>query len=142
MAFFEDLTAYMYFHPEEETPGTVNIGWLTPDRPFPTGPTSEAFRSKLGRLCERRVKQTRGHYSCAFCTGRERPTSSSEMRVAARDRVYAAPSMVHHYVVAHDYRPPDEFIAAVLAWGEDTAEPGGVSTGVGKRGQSAADGGE
>ena len=30
--------------------------------------------------------------------------------------VYAAPSLVHHYVVAHDYRPPDGFIAAVLAW--------------------------
>ncbi len=35
-------------------------------------------------------------------------------------KVYAAPSLVHHYVVAHDYRPPDEFIAAVLAWDEPT----------------------
>jgi hypothetical protein len=26
MAFFEDLTPYTYFHPEEEPPGTVNVG--------------------------------------------------------------------------------------------------------------------
>jgi hypothetical protein len=32
--------------------------------------------------------------------------------------VFAAPSLVYHYVAAHDYRPPDEFIAAVLAWNE------------------------
>jgi CheY-like chemotaxis protein len=40
------------------------------------------------------------------------------MRVAGNGKVYAAPWLVHHYVVAHNYRPPDEFIAAVLAWDE------------------------
>jgi hypothetical protein len=28
MAYFEDLSPYAYLHPEEERPGTVNIGWL------------------------------------------------------------------------------------------------------------------
>jgi hypothetical protein len=121
MAFFEDLTPYTYLHPEEEAPGTVNIGWLAPDHPFPTSPTSEEFRSKLGRLCEWRVNQTRGRHGCYFCKAREHPASSSEMRVAGNGKVYAAPSLVHHYVVAHDYRPPDEFIAAVLAWDGATA---------------------
>lgn len=121
MAFFEDLTPYTYLHPEEEAPGTVNIGWLAPEHPFPTGPTSEDFRAKLGQLCERRVKQTRGFHPCYFCNGRKRPTSSAEMRVAGSERVYAAPSLMHHYVVAHEYRPPEEFIAAVLAWDEGIA---------------------
>jgi hypothetical protein len=124
MAFFEDLTPYTYFHPEEEAPGTVNVGWLESDRPFPTGRTGEEFRARLGRLCERRVKQTRGRHLCPFCTGRDRPGSSAEMRVAGTDRVYAAPSLVHHYVVAHGYRPPAEFVAAVLAWEETPADPG------------------
>jgi hypothetical protein len=115
MSFFPDLTPYTYFHPEEDPPGTVNVGWLDADHPFPTGRTGKAFRARLGKLCERRVKRTRGRFPCPFCTGRDRPASSSEMRVAAGDRVYAAPSLVHHYVVAHDYRPPDEFVAAVLA---------------------------
>jgi hypothetical protein len=115
MAFFEDLTPYTYLHPEEELPGTVNIGWLDKDHPFPTGPTTEEFRVRLGQLCQRRVKRTRGFHPCYFCKGAGRPTSSSEMRVAHGVRVYAAPSLVHHHVVAHDYRPPDELIAAVLA---------------------------
>jgi hypothetical protein len=117
MAFFEDLTSYTYCHPEEDPPGTVNIGWLDRDHPFPTGPTTEEFRAKLARLCQLRVKQMRGFHPCYFC-GWLGPVSFSEMRVAAGGRVYAAPSLVHHYVAAHDYRPPDEFIAAVLAWGE------------------------
>jgi hypothetical protein len=120
VSFFEDLTPYTYFHPEEELPDTVNIGWLEPGHPFRTGRTSKKFQTKLARLCERRFKQTRGNYDCEFCTGRDRARSSSEMRVTGNGRVYAAPTMVHHYVVVHNYRPPDEFIAAVLEWDEDT----------------------
>jgi hypothetical protein len=117
VAFFEDLSPYTYF-PEKESLEIVNVGWLDRAHPFPTGETTEEFRAKLGRLCERRHKQTRGFHPCYFCKGQERPTSSAEMRVAGNGRVYAAPSLVHHYVVAHGYRPPDEFVAAVLAWNE------------------------
>jgi len=124
MSFFEDLTPYTYLDPAEERPGTVNIGWLDRKRPCPTGETSEAFRDKLGRLCLRRVKRTRGFHPCYFCKGQDLPVSSSEMRVAGNGKVYAAPSLVHHYVVAHGYRPPDEFITAVLAADEGTSEPG------------------
>jgi hypothetical protein len=117
MSFFPDLTPYTYLHSDE--PGAVNVGWLDAEHPYPTGRTSNAFRAKLAKLCERPVQQTRGFHQCPFCKGPDRPLSSAEMRVAGGDRVYAAPLLVHHYVVAHDYRPPDEFIAAVLA-----AEPG------------------
>ena len=120
MTFFEDLTPYTYFHSEEEKPDTVNIGWLDRVHGFPTGPTSVAFRDNLQRLCELRVNQTRGFVSCAFCQGPDRPKSSEEMRVSGQGRVYAAPSMVHHYVVVHNYCPPEEFIAAVLAWNADS----------------------
>jgi hypothetical protein len=115
VAFFEDLTPYTYLHPEEELPGTVNIGWLDKDHPYPKGETSGEFQMKLDQLCQQRVKQTRGIHPCCFCRGRERPVSSSELRVLGNGKVYAAPSLVHHYVVAHDYQPPSEFIAAVLA---------------------------
>jgi hypothetical protein len=116
VAFFHDLTPYTYFHPEEEAPGTINIGWLDRVHAFPTGETNEAFRINLEILCQWRVKQTRGFHRCSFCKGRERPASSSEMRVAGNGKTYAAPSLVYHYVVEHGYLPPDEFIAAVLAW--------------------------
>jgi len=116
MAYFPDLSPYTYFDSKGELPNTVNIGWLERGHPFPTGPTGKQFRDKLGLLCAMPVNQTRGIFSCPFCKGRDKPGSSCEMRVAGEGKAYAAPSLVHHYVEAHDYRPPDEFIAAVLAW--------------------------
>jgi hypothetical protein len=118
MAFFEDLTPYTYMHPE---PGTVNIGWLDRRHPFPTGETSAEFRAKLQQLCLRRVMGTRGGHPCPFCKGRDKPGGSAEIRVVGDGRVYAAPELVHHYVAAHRYEPPAEFIAAVLASGENAA---------------------
>lgn len=115
MTYFKDLTPYAYIDPEEELPDTINIGWLDKDYPFPVGETSDDFRAKLRALCEHRLKQTRGFHSCQFCKGRDRATSSSEMRIAHDGKVYAAPSMVYHYVVEHGYFPPEEFIDAVLA---------------------------
>src|SRR5438034_4414453 len=105
MTYFEDLTPYTYFHPDEEQPGTVNVGWLDSRHPFPTGETSAEFRARLLGLCRRRVKRTRGAHRCEFCKGRDKPHSSAEIRVAGDGRVYAAPELVYHYVAAHAYRP-------------------------------------
>jgi hypothetical protein len=116
VTFFADLTPYTYLHPEEDPPNTVNIGWIDRWHPFPTGDTSAEFQARLERLCQGRVKQTRGFYSCDFCKGRDKPHSSAEMRVADAGKIYAAPLLVSHYVAAHRYLPPAEFIAAVLAW--------------------------
>jgi hypothetical protein len=116
MTLFADLTPYTYFHPEEEQAETVNIGWLDRCHPFPVGETSDEFRAKLQVLTLWPVKQTRGFQPCYFCKGRDRPAGSAEIRVAGGRKVYAAPILVHHYVAAHWYRPPEEFIAAVVAW--------------------------
>ena len=125
LSSFADLSPYAYHCPEQEPAGTVNIGWLDPFHAFPRGPTSEAFRAKLGRICtlkHLRVNQTRGFHRCPFCRGPNRPGGSYEVRVTGRERVYAAPVLVHHYVTAHDYRPPDEFVEAVLAWVDEMNE--------------------
>ena len=45
-------------------------------------------------------------------------SGSAEIRVRGANRVYAAPELVYHYVVAHQYKPPREFIEAVLVCGE------------------------
>jgi hypothetical protein len=120
MTYFPDLSPYTYF--PAETPGTVNIGWLDRWHAFPTGKTSAKFRAKLERVCQRRVNQTRGFHSCDFCRAPNKPHSSAEMRAQGENRTYAAPSLVHHYVVAHDYKPPKEFIQAVLEFDEKATE--------------------
>ena len=114
MAFFKDMTPYTYHHPEEEQANTLNVGWLESGCPFPIGATSESFHQALAMICRNRMNRMRGFQSCGFCKS-ESHRSSAEIRVAIRDRVFAAPELIHHYVVAHNYLPPDEFIEAVLA---------------------------
>ena len=124
MAYYEDLTPYTYGHSagQEET---VNIGWLDERHDFPTGDVSAAFVERLKAFCRTRVMQTRGFHECPLCNEssstewqepEDNPLSSAELRVFGEGkRVYAAPSLVCHYVAAHHYRPPDEFVNAVLA---------------------------
>ena len=38
-----------------------------------------------------------------------------EICVTGKVAVYAAPTLIYHYVVEHQYRPPDEFINTVLS---------------------------
>ena len=108
-----------------------NVGWLDSCWPFPTAETSAEFRRKLFRLCQSPVNRTRGFHRCPFC-GQEpvRMTLESEtidyggvsahpsMRVGSAEiRVgcYAAPDMIIHYVMDHEYCPPQCFIDAVMA---------------------------
>jgi hypothetical protein len=119
MTYFADLTPYTYFHPEEDRPGTLNIGWLDRWHPFPIGEAGAEFQAKLKKLCDKAVKATRGFHCCPFCKGRNKPRSSAEIRVQGRGKVYAAPVLLHHYVVTHGYGPPQEFIDAVVGWEED-----------------------
>ncbi len=134
MAYFADLTPYVYGIGERpDGPQALNIGWLDRRCPFPTGETPAEFREKLRLFCLDAVlvRLYRGFHPCEFCpltddewaAGREdrcgegaslAAIGCGEMRVEGETAVYAAPSLIVHYVEAHHYRPPDPFIEAVL----------------------------
>ncbi len=141
MTYFEDLSPYQYFR-SHELPHirTVNVGWLARDKPFPVGETSSAFRINLLRFCQDEyvVHIARGFHVCEFCDlpadrwyrERQMPVEShthwlsigdGEIRVAGKTLVYAAPTLIYHYVVDHHYSPPQEFLDAVL---NPVASPG------------------
>ncbi len=42
---------------------------------------------------------------------------SAEIRVLGDDGIYAAPDLLPHYIEAHGYQPPDEFVDAVIRGG-------------------------
>ena len=42
---------------------------------------------------------------------------NGEIRVRGEAAYYASPTLIYHYVVAHHYKPPEEFIEAVLMVG-------------------------
>src|SRR5262249_38297781 len=115
MAFFPDLSPHTY----TPTRGldVLNIGWLDEGHPFPVGQPTQAFRDALADLCKHPILLHRGSHACWFCRGRlQKEAGNGQVRVlGGRDVWYSAPILVHHYVTQHEYRPPAEFIEAVLS---------------------------
>jgi hypothetical protein len=130
--FFQDLTPYENL---KGRPLAIDVGWLDAAHPFPCGCVPDGFAARLRMLARKPVNQTRGFHVCQFCDfGPPIPPgdqaaldaryrqwrdsgalSSAEIRVVAKDgRVYAAPVLISHYVDAHSYQPPQEFVAAVM----------------------------
>ena len=105
----------------------VAVGWLRGDRPYPTGPVRQGFLEKLLPYCyeQHSLPGARATARCALsrdCPRIIQPIQQGdntayfdgEIRVIGDDDIYAAPALIHHYITVHNYRPPDEFIQAVL----------------------------
>lgn len=125
MAYYQDLTPYSYCGTTVGFEGSVNIGWLDRSHDYPKGRTSKLFATALLRFCEILVNPMRGIHGCGFCgsrrgsmyvsvAGQELRLGFAEIRVFGRSRVYASPNLVYHYVVEHKYKPPREFVEAVI----------------------------
>src|ERR1043166_4385868 len=118
MVYFADLTEYNYLPYDSESPA-YNIGWLDPAHEFQRWRAPTEFCQLLLYLTiTANVHPTRGWHSFEFCAverdGGDDRRSSYEIRVVGEDgQVFLAPALIHHYVVAHGYRPPDVFVEAV-----------------------------
>lgn len=125
MTYFADLSPYSYWPTGGEN--AVNVGWLDGAHEFPTGEVPEGVVSALLRLALKdMVNRTRGFHRCELCTepdypvkmevdGQELALGSAEVRVKGTDgTVYAAPTLIAHYISEHGYRPPAPFVEALL----------------------------
>lgn len=122
--YYKDLTKYNYMKKED----SLNIGWLEKGHSINTGDVSEEFIEKLWKYLRYPVNVCRGFHVCDFCIklgresvpivefkGEKREAGYYEIRVWGKDRkVYAAPSLIFHYILQHGYKPPQEFIDAVM----------------------------
>jgi hypothetical protein len=127
VSHFDDGSLYSYVAGEGGE-GVLNIGWLDASHEYHRGTVPPEFVGSLKDLCARGTYRTRGWHRCNLCSnGAPYPVAvdggpavryqvgDAEIRVHGRGGiVYAAPTMVIHYVEEHGYRPPDVFIAAVL----------------------------
>ena len=113
MTYFPDLTPYKYLCPTKPQRHTFNIGWLSKEFPYDQGESPAEFKQRLAFFCESPSTRfmTAGMHTCEFCG---QAVGSTEIRIIAGKKSYAAPVLVFHYVDAHRYRPPQEFIDAVL----------------------------
>ncbi len=122
MTEYKDFSRYKYW----STLFCVakNIGWLG-EGDFNTGKVDFAFIEKLEAFCCYRVNLTRGFQECPFCgasglaitnqKGNKIYIGDAEIRVKSKKgRIFAAPTLIIHYVKEHSYLPPQEFIEAIM----------------------------
>jgi hypothetical protein len=101
------------------------VGWIE-DQNFPTGHVLEECIDLLvdahgGKILH---DTTKGVHTCTLCNG-STPTEKWKGKpirllgyghylVQKDNIVYMAPELLLHYILAHEYRLPDEFIQGVL----------------------------
>lgn len=122
MAYFKDLSDYTYSVLGGR--GAKTVGWLTRGHSFGTAPPREEDLDLLWLYGSISVAKMRGGHDCEFCqtgaarraerNGVERLLGVAEIRVFSKDgKIYAAPSLIYHYIASHNYLPPDEFMRAL-----------------------------
>jgi hypothetical protein len=95
------------------------IGWLSEEHPFPVGDMPPEFLDRLREFAGRCSDSTRalgwgsflGWHDCELCGGSR---GRGNFGVPCGDLLFVAPEMVSHYVKVHRYRPPAEFITALM----------------------------
>jgi hypothetical protein len=94
----------------------VCIGWLDSSHDFPKGDVPKEVVDKI-KLMDPYVR-TKGWHSCEFCIDEDDKRdsrSSTEYKVDGSGKTYCFPQMLIHYIEKHNYKPPQEFIDAVLS---------------------------
>lgn len=102
------------------------VGWLDAQTPYPRGHTTRDFFDALAALAVDPWEPAAllGRHECPFCvfTGGPATLHVGEVTVSLGtrnlfvpddDAVFVAPSLILHYVDAHQYAPPAEFQRAV-----------------------------
>ena len=127
--YYEDFSLCRYhsdsYHADNWQVPLLMIGWLEAPHRFPCGATPEGFLCNLKEFVslastEYSHLNFRGLYYCTHCPAKYSgpqpgPIWSQEIiLVPGNQVVYAAPGGIVHYVEAHAYLPPPEFIEAVM----------------------------
>lgn len=116
----------MYFKDLTKNYGT-RVGWLALEHPFPTGEMDPLLiRELVKAICGKHVNQMRGYHFCEFCPrgyflhtvshqGKRSTMGSAEIAVRSKGANYQAPTLILHYVIEHNYLPPQGFLDALAA---------------------------
>jgi hypothetical protein len=123
MAHYADNTPCDYFGPYP----LMAIGWLEPGQPYDKGALDVAFVRALVALATDPFQPIvfRGGHRCGFCRlsggsgfryeNQSVPIGWANLFVPDGERLFVAPSMILHYMDAHEYAPAANFQRAVLA---------------------------
>ena len=89
------------------------VGWLSL-RPYRMGWVEDTYRRRLKELLRDpwEERHAMGSHTCNLCfLWRE----SRNALIPGKGCVYYVPAMIRHYINVHFYKPPQQFLDAVLA---------------------------
>jgi hypothetical protein len=123
MTYYPDLSPCPYFDPKMADK-LVAVGWLDEVYPYAQGDVSVPFLDKLFELLAQpwAPMYLLGYAECPWCgddyeasyNGRSVTVGALNLFVPGEGFLYAAPSMIAHYILAHNYAPPPEYQDALL----------------------------
>lgn len=125
MTTFDDLTEYSHMVEPYAFSKVLNVGWIDPRGSFPTGVVSNAVKEALLNLAfgqfaaKAVVEPNRALPVCPVCRDvvkielGGKMLTDSELWVPGKGKTYASPILIIHYIEAHNYLPPQEFLDAV-----------------------------
>ena len=124
VAYYPDLSPCPYFG-KAAIDKLVAVGWLDEAHPYPQDEVSESFLTKLFDLLVRPWAPSyfMGYAECPFCAmdgygvrykDKKIVVGAFNLFVPGAGFLYAAPSMLAHYILTHNYAPPPQFQQAVL----------------------------
>jgi hypothetical protein len=135
MTYFPDYSSYAYGHGSH--PGVIHVGWLDNIHPYAKGTVDARLIEKMKSLASKPVELYRGKHICELCSEPpdvvkttlpngivfdpnrsgarwvEQRSSNGEIRVSHEGIIFAAPVLIVHYIEAHNYLPPTQFLKAV-----------------------------
>jgi hypothetical protein len=139
MAYFPDLSPYAYagYSPT----GVLHVGWLDNIHPFAKGTVTPHLVEKMKVLAANPTELKRGFHICELCSEKitrvpventdprynssrqdrignrffcpKECMSNGEIRVTLDNMIFAPPVLIIHYIEAHGYLAPQEFLNAV-----------------------------
>ena len=108
-------------------PQLIAVGWLAQGEPILRGPISDAFVDALISLLENpwQPRVPAGSHRCEFCrisggpaqlqhAGRAIRLGTLNLYVPHEGKIFVSPSLIAHYIDAHEYAPPEIYQSAVL----------------------------
>lgn len=118
--WFEDLTQCNYF---ANFFPSMAVGWLKNGKPYTTGETSKEIVEKIYEFNKTSGMYYRfcGYHVCDFCDYVNIELGATTILIVYEDKVYACPALIIHYIEAHQYCPPNEFIQAVQNYDHEKA---------------------
>ena len=113
MAHYNDLEACNYFG-KDNAHLLRAVGWLSHGKDFQVGSVDSSMFDKLKQLLidPFQPMMFMGVHECELCQF-DGPIGHANLFVPNGSTIFVCPELIVHYIAAHRYRPPDEFVDAV-----------------------------